>query len=146
MVFFWIAAVVALDQVTKKMAVKQLDERNKKYVLDGKVSLRLVYNRGAFLGLFKDRPTILHLFTLVSLSLIVIIGLPYWISGSNRMTGTGLALILAGAMGNYADRVLRDEVVDFVAFAPNHKVHFNLADFAIFIGAGLMVIGEFIGK
>ena len=141
-----IPLIWVLDQWTKEKAEKSLSLTDKVYIAKGNASLRLVYNRGAFLGFLKNQPSYLHLFTLVALGVIVIMGLPYWITGKDRLTGTGLALIFAGAMGNYTDRVFKGYVVDFLAFKPNHKVHFNLADFAIFIGAGMMVIGEFIGQ
>lgn len=141
-----IPAIWCLDQWTKKRAETTLKDRERVYMLSEKASLKLVYNRGAFLGLLKETPTLLHLLTLVCLGVLLILGLPYWLSGNNRMTGTGLALIFAGAAGNYTDRAFKGKVVDFLAFAPKHKVHFNLADFAIFIGAGLLVIGEVFGQ
>lgn len=144
--FLLIPFIWVLDQWTKKKAVESLSLSKKVYVAKGNASLRLVYNRGAFLGFLKNQPSYLHLFTLVAISLILVMGLPYWITGKDRLTGTGLALIFAGAMGNYSDRVFKGYVVDFVAFKPKHKVHFNLADFAIFIGAAMMVIGELLGQ
>ena len=73
-------------------------------------------------------------------------GLPYWLTGKDRLTSVGLSLIFGGALGNYTDRLTRGHVIDFIAFAPKHKVHFNIADFAIFIGAGLLVLGELFGS
>lgn len=141
-----IPVIWCLDQWTKKRAEITLKDRERVYCLKEKASLKLVYNRGAFLGLLKETPTLLNLLTLVCLGGLLVLGLPYWLSGNKRMTATGLALIFAGAAGNYTDRVLKGKVVDFLAFAPRHKVHFNLADFAIFLGAGLMVIGEVFGQ
>ena len=45
-----------IDRITKDKAESELSTREKEFIYKDKVSLRLVYNRGAFLGLFKDRP------------------------------------------------------------------------------------------
>jgi len=132
-----------LDRMTKDKAVDELSSREKEYIYKDKISLRLVYNKGAFLGLFKNRPIVLHLFTITALVTILIMGLPYWLTGKERLSSVGLAMILGGALGNYTDRLTRGHVIDFIAFAPKHKLHYNIADFAIFIGAGLLVVNEF---
>ncbi len=60
----------------------------------------------------------------------------------NRLEAVGYSLILGGALGNVADRVLRGQVVDFLDF---HWLHahwpaFNLADVAITSGAVLLIV------
>ncbi len=144
--FLVIPIIWCVDQFTKKKAEERLSTKERAYAFDNKVSFRVVYNKGAFLGLFKDQPRYLHFFTILALLMILIMGVPYWLGGKGRVTGLGLSMIFSGAMGNYTDRLKRGQVVDFIAFAPNHKVHFNIADFAIFIGAGLIVIGELLGQ
>jgi signal peptidase II len=64
--------------------------------------------------------------------------------GTQRLFGWALALILGGAVGNVIDRVLHGHVVDFI------QVHwggwyfpsFNVADSAITVGAGLLILDE----
>ena len=64
--------------------------------------------------------------------------------GAQRLFGWALALILGGAVGNVIDRVLHGHVVDFI------QVHwrgwyfpsFNVADSAITVGAGLLILDE----
>ena len=58
------------------------------------------------------------------------------------------SLILGGALGNVADRVLRGQVVDFLDFHWRlaHWPAFNLADSAIVIGAIALIATTFIGK
>lgn len=146
MIFIWMTLIVGVDQWTKKMARTKLSKFQKKYILGNVVSLRLVENKGAFLGWLKDKPLYLHMLTLVALTMIMVLGLPYWLTSKGKITGLGLAFIFAGAVGNYLDRAFRGSVTDFVAFKPKHKVHFNVADFAIFKGAFLMVLGEILSK
>ena len=58
------------------------------------------------------------------------------------MLGVSLALILGGAVGNFIDRVIRKEVVDFIhtyVFGYNFPV-FNIADSALVIGVIMLMI------
>ena len=59
-----------------------------------------------------------------------------------RLEALGYSLILGGALGNVADRLLRGQVVDFLDFhwRHSHWPAFNLADVAITSGAVLLII------
>jgi signal peptidase II len=63
-------------------------------------------------------------------------------SHSMTTTGMGLALILGGALGNLWDRLVSGQVTDFLLFCLGSYQWpaFNVADSAIVIGAGLLVI------
>ena len=57
----------------------------------------------------------------------------------------GLSLLLGGAYSNTYDRLRRKYVVDYISFGVKGKLKniiFNISDFGIILGAGLMVIGE----
>ena len=64
--------------------------------------------------------------------------------GGQRLFGMALGLILGGAIGNVIDRLLHGYVIDFIqvhwgsAYFPS----FNVADSAITIGAGLLILDE----
>lgn len=59
-----------------------------------------------------------------------------------------MTLLLAGIVGNVVDRVRLGFVVDFidVQFGSWHYPTFNVADMAICIGAGLLIIDMFLSK
>jgi signal peptidase II len=62
---------------------------------------------------------------------------------SGRVSGwarAGLLLVLAGAIGNYADRLWRGYVVDFI-HVPHWPV-FNVADVLIVVGGALVLSGR----
>ena len=63
-------------------------------------------------------------------------------SGSDAWMRAGLTLVFAGALGNLIDRVFRGTVTDFIqVFIGSYEFpSFNVADSAITIGAGLLVI------
>jgi signal peptidase II len=82
----------------------------------------------------------LVLFSIVAL--VVVSALLWRNSHSLSTTGIGLALILGGALGNLWDRLLNGRVVDFLLFyiGQYQWPAFNVADSAIVVGAGLLVI------
>jgi signal peptidase II len=59
-----------------------------------------------------------------------------------------LALLLAGIVGNVTDRIRLGFVIDFidVQFGNWHYPTFNVADAAICVGAGLLIIDMFFNK
>lgn len=72
----------------------------------------------------------------------------WWTNPPNRIFARyGFALIIGGAIGNLIDRSMHGYVVDYVLFhLPNWSFAvFNLADAFITIGAGLIILEEFLG-
>jgi signal peptidase II len=137
--------VVLLDRVTKWMVSRDIPLHDGKQVIPGFFRITHVENRGAAFGLFADSPTqwkigMLVLFSIVAL--VVVSTLLWRNSHSISTTGIGLALILGGALGNLWDRLLNGRVVDFLLFYVGQYQWpaFNVADSAIVVGAGLLVI------
>ena len=67
--------------------------------------------------------------------------------GDQRVFSLALALILGGALGNVIDRLLHGYVVDFIQVHWGSRWYFpsfNIADSAITIGAGLLILDELI--
>jgi signal peptidase II len=137
--------VVLLDRATKWMVSKDIPLHDGKQVIPGFFRITHVENRGAAFGLFADSPTqwkigMLVLFSIIAL--VVVSTLLWRNSHSMSTTGLGLALILGGALGNLWDRLLNGRVVDFLLFYVGQYQWpaFNVADSAIVVGAGLLVI------
>jgi len=137
--------VVLLDRTTKWVIAKQVSLHDSVQVIPGFFRLTHVENRGAAFGLFADSPAqwkiaMLVLFSIVAL--VVVSALLWRNSHVMTTTGIGLALILGGAVGNLWDRLLNGRVVDFLLFyiGQYQWPAFNVADSAIVVGAGLLVI------
>ena len=124
------AAVVAVDQITKQLALDGLSDVPI-VVIDGVFRLRLAFNSGGAFGLLQGLPG----FFLIASSVVVCL-IVFWVRNlDDPRTIAPLGLILGGGLGNLADRVLRDldgHVVDFLDFYVWPV--FNLADSAIVIG------------
>ncbi|MEU4762978.1 signal peptidase II [Actinosynnema sp. NPDC023794] len=137
--------VLALDLVTKIIAVENLEGREPIELLGGLLYLPLIRNTGAAFGLAEGWTVIL---ALIASGVVVFI---LWIARRLRSVGwaIGLGLVLGGAMGNLVDRIfrgpgpLRGGVVDFISVLDpwgNFFPVFNLADSAICVGGGVIVL------
>lgn len=137
--------VVVLDRATKLVVAKDISLHGGIQVIPGFFRITHVENTGAAFGLFADSPgqwkvAMLVLFSVVAL--VVVFGLLWKSKHTMTTTGIGLALILGGAIGNLWDRLISGRVVDFLLFYIGHYQWpaFNVADSAIVVGAGLLVI------
>ncbi|MDX2010525.1 MAG: signal peptidase II [Myxococcaceae bacterium] len=123
-------------------------------VSDSFFRFRYAENPGAAFGLFRNVPDHLRgpLFHLVSLGAVLLI-LHYWrqLTGAKveRWAKWGLPLVFGGAIGNYLDRLARGFVIDFLEahwFEKAYWPAFNIADSAIVVGVGLLVVDSFVRK
>ena len=117
--------------------------------------LRYAENPGAAWGLFRSMPRNLRepLFHVVSIGAVVLISWYFSrLSGKDpreRWAYYGLPLVLGGAIGNYIDRLARAFVIDFLEAHWYDKAtwpSFNVADSAIVVGVGLLLIDAFVRK
>lgn len=143
--FFLALTVLILDQVTKMIVAKVIHLNEAVTVIPGFFRISHVRNPGAAFSLFADvrsplAPLALMIFALIVMTVIVVI-----LARSKKVlsrTNIGLSLILGGALGNFLDRLLLGSVVDFLAFqlGSYHWPDFNLADSAIVVGSGLLLL------
>lgn len=145
------AAVLALDQVTKHLAVAELTGREPVRLLGGAVYLVLTRNSGAAFSLARDYTFV---FPVITLAVAGWIG---WVALRLRSLpwAIALGLVLGGALGNLVDRIFRwpspflGHVVDFISlFDDNGQVWpiFNVADMALVAGVSLAILLELAGR
>ncbi|MBW2494585.1 MAG: signal peptidase II [Deltaproteobacteria bacterium] len=138
--------VLILDLATKIAIDTHLSYADRIPVIPGFFYLTHVRNTGAAFGLFADAPQVYRLTFFISVSLIavgIIISFFRKLSPGDRLAALALGLILGGAVGNLIDRIFRQEVVDFLHFRLWRGYSwpdFNVADSAIVIGVGLLVL------
>lgn len=133
------AILIAIDQITKSLALKYL-HNNKPYVIINNVlELTYVENRGAAFGILQNKQVLFYILTIIVL--IVISTLLYKIDDikSNLLYFIFLILIFSGAIGNFIDRVKNKYVIDFIYFKPIDFPVFNFADIYITIACILMI-------
>ena len=139
--WLWLsAAVICVDQISKQLIVKYLDGMETRALLP---HLNLVHmkNTGAAFSMFNTAPA----WMFVILGVAVSVGILTWLRRHPRgetLMACALSLIMGGALGNVVDRAARGYVVDFIDFYVGnwHFAAFNLADSAITLGAGLLLL------
>lgn len=141
-VFYYIIAlfIIALDQLTKYLIVKNMELGESIKVIEDFLYITSHRNRGAAWGILEGQMWFFYVITV-----IVIIGIIYYIQKAAKgkmLFGVSLGFMLGGAIGNFIDRVFRNEVVDFVntyIFGYDFPV-FNIADSALVIGVAMLMI------
>lgn len=136
--------LLGCDVGTKELASRNLRGEEPVQVAGEVLQLRYAENRDVGFALLRtiDEPTryqlLLACIPLVMLGLCVL-----WYRRRHEaplLEHLAFGAFLAGAFGNYLDRLFRGFVVDFVAL-PHYPV-FNVADIAIVIGVGLMLLSQ----
>ena len=138
-------AIVALDQLTKLVALDRLPLGASMPVIDGFLSLTLVLNPGLAFGLLGTIPTawrwVVAALSLVALAVLARVALRVLPTGG-WLGRLAIGLIFGGAVGNLIDRARFGAVVDFVDvhWRGWHWPAFNVADSAITVGVTLLAL------
>lgn len=137
-------AVLAIDQLTKYLVVTGMQEGESIPVLGKYFMLTSHRNSGAAWGMFQGQMLFFYLVTLLVLGILVYVYVKE--AKGNTLLQLALTLLLAGALGNFIDRILFQEVVDFidVLIVFYDFPIFNIADSALTIGVILMILEFFI--
>jgi signal peptidase II len=143
--------VFAGDQVTKTIVKNSIPHDAVIPVIPGFFSIIHTENSGIAFSLFAGSSSTWKMVLLIAISVALLIAVVIVAWKSREMkweTGVGLALILGGASSNLLDRIRFGQVVDFLDlyFRSYHWPTFNLADSAIVVGAGLLLIELFFSK
>jgi signal peptidase II len=137
--------VVVIDRWTKHAVARRISLYAHIQVIPGFFRLTHTENTGAAFSMFADSPSPWKTVMLVTFSVIalVVVSVLLWKNNpAHIVTGIGLSLIMGGALGNLWDRLRSGRVVDFLLFYVKRYEWpvFNLADSAIVVGAGLLVL------
>jgi signal peptidase II len=140
--------VIAADYLSKVAVLSALAPGESR-ALAPFFNLVLVFNKGAafsFLAGADGWQT--RLFAAIAVVAAVVVSVLIYRNPEKALFCGGLALILGGALGNLYDRVVYGHVVDFLDFhaAGWHWPAFNVADSAITVGAGILIVESFLQK
>lgn len=133
------AAVLVIDQITKYLVVSHFNLYESIPLIPGVLNLTYIHNRGAAFGIFQNQTLPFVIITLAALALGVWVLYKRYFD--HPLMDWAILLILSGGLGNLIDRVFRHgNVVDFLETAFMQFPVFNIADCAVVIGAGLMIL------
>ncbi|BAC13441.1 signal peptidase II [Oceanobacillus iheyensis] len=142
MIMYYLIAIalVIIDQLTKWLVVSRMELGESISVIDNFFYITSHRNTGAAWGILEGQMLLFYIITT-----IVIIGIIYFLhthAKGDKLLSVALVVILGGAIGNFIDRIFRQEVVDFAnfyIFDYNFPI-FNVADSSLTIGVILFLI------
>jgi signal peptidase II len=140
-----VAAVAILDRLTKWVIEKHVSFLDTHQVIPGFFNIVHSENRGVAFGLFNDSTSEWRTVLLVLFSVAAVLGVGAMLWKQERrdpLSFWGFSLILGGAVGNVFDRIVFGRVTDFLELYVGefHWPAFNVADSAIVIGSGLLIL------
>ena len=150
---FWfgllVVLVVFLDQASKLWLMQHFLLYESWTIIPGFFSLTYLTNTGAAFGLLAGHPAWWRQVFFIGISvaaLVVIVVLHHRLRKNSGLYTLGLGLIAGGAIGNLMDRIRLGSVVDFldVYVGSHHWPAFNVADSAISVGVGLVLVCSFV--
>lgn len=160
----WGAAVIALDQWTKQLALETFAQEGDSRPFVNGWQFTLVHNHGAAFGMFRGLPDSIRTLFFVLLP-VSILALLWWFyirkfDPRERLGPCAMGLVFGGAIGNLIDRIRHGYVIDFIDWFYSSKGEclpqfhkftadtchwpvFNVADTAISIAMALLILHSF---
>ncbi|WP_027954127.1 signal peptidase II [Halobacillus kuroshimensis] len=138
--------LIILDQWTKYLVVTKMEIGQSIPVIENFFYLTSHRNQGAAWGILQGQMWFFYIITVIVIGFVI-----YYLQQmgkQSRLVGAALSLILAGAVGNFIDRIFRKEVVDFAntyIFTYDFPI-FNVADSALVIGVAFIMIAAFLDE
>ena len=143
-ILFVSVLLVFADQISKILIRTNMSLYESIPVITNFFNLTYVTNDGMAFGI--NFPFGIYIFSTISLIFTVFLFWYLWtIKEEGIVIRTGVALIIAGAVGNLIDRIFLGSVVDFLDFMVGsyHWYVFNFADSYVTVGMGFILYDSF---
>ncbi|MFA6662010.1 MAG: signal peptidase II [Bacilli bacterium] len=143
---YWIVTLIVvigfiIDRITKIIAINNLKPIGQKEIIRGLFSFTYTQNTGGGWGMFSGHMWLFYIVTIIAIGVFI-----YFMKETNMkekpLFSIGLALMFAGCLGNFYDRIFQGYVVDFLdmyIFGYDFPI-FNFADMCLTCGAGIIII------
>ncbi|MCE4964457.1 lipoprotein signal peptidase [Staphylococcus haemolyticus] len=133
-------AILIIDQVTKRIIATAMNIGDSYEVIPNFLNITSHRNNGAAWGILSGKMGFFYIITIVILIVLVL----FYIKEAkyNLFMQVAISLLFAGALGNFIDRLVNGEVVDFVdtnIFGYDFPI-FNVADSSLTIGVLFIII------
>ena len=133
--------LVIIDQATKYLTVQNIELGQVIEFIPNIVSLTYIRNTGAAFSILEGQMWFFYIVTIIVIG--VLIYYMYTEAKKDRMLGILLSFILAGAIGNFIDRLMLQYVVDMIKLEFIDFAIFNVADSYLTVGVILLFIYTF---
>lgn len=144
---------IVLDQASKVFARRRLIGAPAREFMSGLLRIEYAENPGAFLSLGANLPDELRFVVFTVFAIALLIGLAAFAlrmaDDTPMLVVFAIALVIGGGVSNLIDRLANDgRVVDFMQLkaGPLRTGVFNVADIAIMVGLGLMILSLLIQR
>ncbi|WP_423189240.1 signal peptidase II [Alkalibacterium sp. f15] len=140
MLLYYIIAliIIGIDQLTKYLTVANIPLHETREVIPSILSFTYHQNTGAAWSILEGQMIFFYIVTLIVVGVII-----YYLHSygkNDKLFAFSLSLILGGAIGNFIDRLIHQFVVDMVRLEFIDFPIFNVADMALTVGVGLMIL------
>ncbi len=142
LLFAIILGVVALDQITKWLAVIYLAGQPSFPLWKDVLHFTYVENTGMAFGMLKDQRWVFMVFSTVAIVAILVYLIKF--RPKSMWMQVALAMVVGGGIGNMIDRIALGYVIDFIDFTLIDFAVFNIADSFVCVGAGILIVCLFI--
>ena len=130
--------VIVLDQLVKLWTVANFNLGESVSVIPNLFSLTYLQNTGAAWSIFEGQMIFFTIITIIAVVVVSYLMIRY--RKDSKFLEIGLALVLAGALGNFIDRIRLGYVVDMIQTDFINFPIFNVADSSLVIGVVLIFI------
>ncbi|RYV02568.1 lipoprotein signal peptidase [Shewanella sp. OPT22] len=148
--WYWVVVIaIVADQLSKQWVLANFELYDSINLLPV-LNFTYVRNYGAAFSFLADAGGWQRwFFTIIAVGISAL--LTFWLRKQHAnewRTNLAFTLVIGGAIGNLVDRLMHGFVVDFidVYWKTSHYPAFNIADSAICIGAGLIILDSFFGE
>ncbi len=138
--FILIPVLVITDQVTKQLALKNLNGKPPVDIIKNVLQLTYLRNDGAAWGMFSGKQWFFIILTVALMVLIIYILIKMPFTRKYLPLRIIIETLMAGALGNFIDRVANGDVHDFIYFKIIDFPVFNFADICVSLSMIALVI------
>ena len=128
---------IAADQATKLLTLQYLTDTPMRLIPEV-LHLTYVENKGAAFGMLADQRWVFIVISTVAI--VALVAYLFIKKPKDKLLCISLALIAGGGIGNMIDRIFRGFVVDMIDVTLINFYVFNVADSAVCIGCGLLIL------
>lgn len=132
------ALIVGIDQWVKYLTISNISLGETKDFIPGILSFTYIRNTGAAWSLLEGKMWFFYIITVIVVAVVIYVLIKN-VNGSKWFT-IGLTLVLAGAVGNFVDRLRLGYVVDMFQTDFINFPIFNIADMSLVIGVACIFI------
>ena len=139
-----LVVVVLLDQLSKWGIQSSIDLNESIEIIPGFFNITYVHNTGAAWSMLEGKMVFFYIITILFL-----IGMVYFyrtLDKKDWISQIGVILMIAGALGNFIDRLFLQYVrdfLDFIILGYDFPI-FNIADISLCVGVGCVLLSMFL--